>query len=90
MVNNKVKRFICALIVTMVILLVTMHFAFDKKDIHKCTAEDLMEINGLGVTKSVLIVEYLELNEDADIDDLACINGIGDVTIKRIKEVYGD
>jgi len=88
--HNKVKYFIIALLITILLLAPTIYFLTDKPNIHDATIEELQEINDIGEVLSFEIVSYLNLNKNATVQDLMNIDGIGPVRIEKLKKEYGD
>lgn len=61
-----------------------------KPSIHTATTKDLEEIYGIGSILANRIESYLDTNPQADIDDLMCVDGIGEVKLSYIKKEWGD
>jgi len=83
------KTYFTILILILIICLLFGTVCF-KPNIHTATHEELQEINGIGEVLSNRISLYLDLNKNATIEDLDCIDGIGDKTIEKIKRKFGD
>ena len=59
-----------------------------KDDINLATHEELVKVNDIGEVLADRILAYLECNEDCTVDELTCINGIGEKRLKEIKKHY--
>ena len=93
MVANKVriKTFVLVLVITMLVLTPILFVCCDKPSIHDATAIEIEQsILGIGEHYSQAIVTYLDLNKDACIEDLDDIDGIGRITIKKLKKEWSD
>ncbi len=53
-------------------------------DIHSLSYEEWIKIDGIGESTANKIIAYLEENEDAEIEDLINVPGIGEKKLKRI------
>ncbi len=53
-------------------------------DIHSMSYEDWIAIDGIGDSTANNIIDYLEENRNANINDLINVPGIGDKKLKRI------
>ena len=85
MSKRLIKSYVIILI-TVIILASIGGFIIYKPSVHNASAYELMKINGIGEYYSIEIVLYLDENENATIDDLDCIDGIGRITIKKLKK----
>ena len=59
-----------------------------KPPIEEATMHDIQAIQGIGEVLSLRIVNYLDDNPNADIDDLINIDGIGEIKLKRIRREF--
>jgi len=92
MAPNKVriKTMLFVLVVTMLVLTPILLVCCDKPNIHDATREELQEIMGIGDILSERIVTHLDYNKTVCIEDLACIDGIGEKAIIKLKRKFGD
>lgn len=67
-----------------------MCMVVNKPDIHTAKHYELIEIQSIGGDLATDIIEYLNKHENATIDDLKSISGIGDKRIEYIRKVYND
>lgn len=61
-----------------------------KPDIHTAKHYELVEIQSIGDSLATDIIKYLNEHENAVIDDLSTIKGIGEKRIKLLKGEYND
>ncbi|HEB49318.1 MAG TPA: ComEA family DNA-binding protein [Desulfobulbus sp.] len=72
---------------TIVLLLFLATAALAKVNINTATAEELQAINGIGQVRAEAIVKDRKQNgKFKSIDDLARVKGIGEKTVKKIKD----
>ena len=61
--------------------------AAQKVDVNTATAEKLQDVKGIGPKKAEEIVKYRTANGPfKSVDDLANVKGIGEATVKKIKD----
>ena len=88
MANNKIKRFLIAFVITLLLIISLTCFIFDKEPINEATHDEIQAIDGLGEILSHRIVIYIEFHPEADVDDLTEIYGIGPEKVKLLKEKF--
>jgi len=59
-------------------------------NINTVTAQELQTIPGIGVVRAQAIIDYREANKPIEVDDLINVKGIGEVTLAKIREFFGD
>ncbi len=61
--------------------------AAQKVDVNTATAEELQQVKGIGPKKAEEIVKHRTVNGPfKSVDDLANVKGIGEATVKKIKD----
>ena len=82
--GKRIVIFSISAILTALVLLVI----FYKPPLKNACIDDLKDIDGVGVYKAGVIVEYITYNQDAEPEDLDIIDVIGEKTIEKVKEKY--
>ncbi|MBW6516552.1 MAG: helix-hairpin-helix domain-containing protein [Candidatus Cloacimonetes bacterium] len=59
-------------------------------DINTITEQELQVIPGIGPARAQAIIAYRETNKPIVVDDLLNVRGIGEVTLAKIKEFFGE
>lgn len=63
-------------------------YAADKLNINTATVEELQQMSGVGQTRANAIVEYRQQHGPfAQVDDLLEVEGIGESTLNRNREI---
>lgn len=88
MVNHKVKALLLTMIVTFIIVSLVLCICLYKPSVHTASYDELVMIEGLGEVLSTRIESFLDLNPNADIEDLLAIEGIGIKRLELIKTKY--
>ena len=79
------KSKIVVLLIATILISVFLGCIFYKEPINEATIEDVQAIDGIGETLSHRIVNYIQNNPEADIDDLINVLGIGEKRVKLLK-----
>lgn len=58
----------------------------DKVNINTASLEELLNLNGVGESKAIAIIEYREKNKFTNIEDIKNVSGIGDSLYNKIKD----
>ena len=82
------KAFIVFLCIAVLLVFAGAIHEAPKHDIHTATVEKLVEIDDIGDVLAYRILAHLEYNKDCSVDDLTCINGIGEKRLRNIKRHY--
>lgn len=82
MVRNKI---LWAVFVTLVISVLLLGLTY-KPSITTATYEELTEVYGIGHDRAQSIIYYCDANENATVEDLDYIDGIGFKTVDILKE----
>ena len=88
---NKIKkhgRCIVIFTVTAIVTAIILFLILYKPPLKNACIDDLKDIDGVGVYKAGVIVEYITYNQDATPEDLDIIDGVGEKTIEKVKEKY--
>lgn len=72
-----------AIVTALIVFMITY-----KPPLKNACIDDLKDIDGVGVYKAGVIVEYITYNQDATPEDLDIIDGVGEKTIEKVKEKY--
>ena len=88
MVSNKIKCFLIALLITIVIVLPCSIFFLHKTDISQATYSEIYQLEEFGEVLSNKVILFLEKNPHANVDDLILIDGIGEERLKILKKYY--
>ena len=83
------KRLIKSYIIILIIVIILASiggFIIYKPSVHDAEIHQLININGIGEVRAELIVTYLENNKTATIEDLERIDGIGCITLSKIRK----
>lgn len=81
------------IIVALVILLmisVPISLRLQKQPIHEATTYELEQVYGIGEVLGQRIFSYLQENNEASIDDLIKLDGVGEIKLNNIKKVFYD
>jgi len=88
MANNKIKRFLIAFVITLLLIISLTCFVFDKDSINNATYNEIKALNGLDSVLSERVITYIELNPNVDIDDLINVYGIGEKRLEILKKEF--
>jgi len=86
----KNKVFLILLVTFLICSIAISSIYLRKPDIHTARYYDLIELQSIGDDLASKIIEYLNENENAVIDDLKAIKGIGEKRIDILKGAYND
>lgn len=76
--------FLVSAIVTAIILTVFLY----KPPIENAEINDLMRINGIGAIKAGQVQKYFDIYQNANIEDVEILDGIGKETVEKLKKEY--
>jgi len=76
------------LIVCLLSIAIFAIYFIDKPSIEEASIEDIQAVQGIGEVLSLRIVDYIESNPNADIDDLIVIKGIGPEKVKLLRKEF--
>jgi len=80
------KKIIPILIIAIMLTgILAVYVTTDKIPIEQATIDDIRAIDGLDIVLSTRIVNYIQNNPEADIDDLINVDGIGEKRLKLLK-----
>jgi competence ComEA-like helix-hairpin-helix protein len=68
--------------------LIFLSFLYSETDINSATAEELMEVKGIGKKLAEKIIEYRTNHKIENINDLKNISGLGDKKISALKREF--
>lgn len=83
--SNKIKRLLTALIITLLILTPLIYINCGREPINQAEIHEIQAISGFGEVLSERVINYIDNNPNADIDDLIDVDGIGPKRIKLLK-----
>lgn len=87
--NRKHFKFIATFTLSFILACILILFLIlSKPVIQDATANDLKEINGIGVIKAAQIEKFYDLCPEASIQDAERLDGIGEITVQKLKEKY--
>jgi len=84
--HSKLKVVVVSALLTIALMLSICYVFTSKPSITEATYQELVDMPYIGVEKAKDIVNYCEINKNAHTDDLIVINGIGEDTIRVLKE----
>ena len=80
---------IYAMVFLLTLLIITSIFVItNRKPIEQATINDIQAVQGIGEVLSLRIVDYIESNPNADIEDLIVIKGIGPEKVKLLRKEF--
>jgi len=88
MAANKVKRLLIAILVTVLVLSPLIYLETHRESIHQAEIHEIQAIDGFGDELSLKVINYIEDNPEACMDDLLYIKGIGKKRLELLKEVF--
>lgn len=71
-----------------IVCAIVLFLLLSKPMIQDATANDLKEINGIGAMKATQIEKFYDLCPEASIQDSERLDGIGEITVQKLKEKY--
>ena len=87
-VLKKYGKCIVIFTVTAIVTAIILFLILYKPPLKNACIDDLKDIDGVGVYKAGVIVEYVTYHPDSKIDDFDDIEGIGEKTVEKLKEKY--
>lgn len=99
-VHKKMTFLKTFLAVMLIVILLTVVIMFQHPHISSATMDELKEVHGLKVEivddrevpgiRMKMILDYISNNPDAKIEDLRILNGIDDMVIDQLNNMYRD